>query len=206
MRLARSVSKMTIILALLAIAFGCVTSPAPVNDPVENEAASVFLANNIHGQDYPDKGGVISCKASYANWTNPGKGHTIISVNEKVIVTTKRGLRGRALLLTSLSDGKQIHMEFNERNMNMSMEAYIDLITSAEPVDLAKFSEKDRKGIDEGKADFGMTKEGIRIALGYPATHRTPTLESNKWIYWQHRWKTLIVEFGPDGKVNQIAR
>lgn len=89
--------------------------------------------------------------------------------------------------------------------MGMDMDAYIALITSTAPISLTKLSTTDQKGITEGRAIVGMTREGILTALGYPATHRTPSLEAARWIYWQNRFRTLAVDFGADGKVSSIT-
>jgi hypothetical protein len=78
---------------------------------------------------------------------------------------------------------------------------YIDLITSPTPVAYDDLSDVDRQGIEAGKALVGMSKEGVKIALGYPARHRTPSLEDNRWTYWRGRHDTYVVEFDADGKV-----
>ena len=64
--------------------------------------------------------------------------------------------------------------------------------------------EIDQKGVQDGKAFIGMSKEGVRMALGYPAPHRTPSLDSSTWIYWRNRWKTRAVEFGIDQQAKNI--
>jgi len=46
-----------------------------------------------------------------------------------------------------------------------------------------------------------MTKNGVRAALGYPATHRTPSLENQTWIYWKNRFQNYYVRFDKNGKV-----
>jgi hypothetical protein len=69
---------------------------------------------------------------------------------------------------------------------------------------LKNLSEIDKKGIKDGKAYFAMSKKGVRIALGYPAAHKTSSLENNTWVYWRNRWKTMVVEFGSDGKVENL--
>ena len=86
----------------------------------------------------------------------------------------------------------------------MSVDEYIQLIASPTRVSLNKLSHIDRKGIKEGKVYAGMTKQGVRVALGYPAAHRTPSLEDNVWIYWRNRFQTVAVEFDPSGKVTHI--
>ena len=39
------------------------------------------------------------------------------------------------------------------------------------------------------------------MALGYPATHRTPSLDSNTWVYWTNRFTTFEVNFNDKGLV-----
>lgn len=158
----------------------------------------VYLKNNIHCQQHEQE-----LKASYANWTDPGIGHVIIPVNTPVIVeTVRKDLR----IITQDASKKTVYFEFDEGRMNMTNEQYIRLITSPQPTNLDRLSAVDRKGIKEGKAYQGMTKEGVRIALGYPAVHGTPSLDSNTWRYWTNRWRSLLVEFDASGKVFKITK
>ncbi len=155
----------------------------------------VYLKNNIHYQHGPR-----DSKASYANWTDPGAGHKILPVNTPVTIGKWR----RGFLITNTKNNAKICFEFHERNMTMSKEAYLERITSPTKISLNGLSKKDKKGIADGKAYTGMTKNGVRIALGYPASHRTPSLESNPWIYWTNRWRSIAVEFNEQGKVVSV--
>jgi hypothetical protein len=65
-------------------------------------------------------------------------------------------------------------------------------------------SDIDRKGIEAGRAQKGMTRKGVRMALGYPAPHRTPSLEGRVWTYWKNRFDTKAVEFDETGHVAKI--
>jgi hypothetical protein len=65
---------------------------------------------------------------------------------------------------------------------------------------LDTMSEIDRRGISQGRALTGMSKEAVILAIGYPPEHVTPTLESNTWKYWRTRFATQLVSF-VDGKV-----
>jgi len=161
---------------------------------------SVYLANNIH---YQAKNSNANW-ASYANYTDPGAGHHLLPVNTKVSIGIKTTFKGRGILITVHEDGKKIHMEYNKRNMNMSMDEYIKTITSPEKISLKKISTIDKKGIKEGKAYVGMTKDGVRMALGFPAQHKTPSLEDNAWTYWRNRFKTTVISFDGKGKVSSI--
>ena len=88
--------------------------------------------------------------------------------------------------------------------MQMSIEDYLKKITSTSKVSLDNLSAIDRKGIKDGKAYTGMTKDGVMMALGYPATHRTPSPASNRWIYWTNRFGTIAVLFDEKGIVTGI--
>ena len=87
----------------------------------------------------------------------------------------------------------------------MDFNQYIKKIASPKPVDLKGLTALDKKGVEEGRALVGMTKRGVMTALGYPAAHRTPSLESNLWTYWKDRYRTFRVQFGKNGKVVEIV-
>lgn len=161
-------------------------------------AETRYLKYNAHTQ--VDRANVL--KGSYANYTNPGDGHVIIPAGTKINITRKAR---RGFFFTHEATSQEAFIEFHQGNMGMSMDAYIDLITSASPVDYSRLSAVDRKGIADGRAAVGMSREGVMAALGYPAAHRTPDLDASRWIYWQNRFRTLAVDFGADGKVSSIT-
>jgi hypothetical protein len=162
----------------------------------------VYLKYNVHAFQ---KGSGYN--SSYANWTNPGPGHVLFPVNTAVRVSSfSRWRAGRGFFLTTVDDGKKISYEFHKKRMGMSIDEYVKLITSPKKVSLERFSKKDREGIRLGKARVGMTKEGVMMALGYPACHKTPSLEDGVYVYWQSRFKTLAVEFDSKGKVIRIRQ
>jgi hypothetical protein len=70
---------------------------------------------------------------------------------------------------------------------------------------LKKVPAKRMKLIEQGIIDDGMTKTEVKTAIGVPPAHRTPTLESNEWHYWQNRWVEWVVYFAND-KVTRIQR
>jgi hypothetical protein len=174
------------------------------------DSETLYLKNNIHAQQ-----GASDCKASYANWTDPGERHFILPVNTAIrigefkgIEKTIKGSRGFLIIVMdeNIPDSRrEVFFEFNSANMGgIDSSEYIELISSSSQTSLGHLSQLDRKGISEGKVYEGMTKEGVRIALGYPARHRTPSLEIDTWIYWRNRFRTLAVEFGQNGKVSLI--
>jgi hypothetical protein len=150
-----------------------------------------YLKVNIHAQRHSH-----DAKASYANWTNPGRGHFIVRVNTPIRFGERSFRRG--FTITDLNTNTKILFEYNASNMGMSNEEYMDIIAGGEPIDLSTFSSADQKGIQEGSAYRGMTKKGVIIALGYPAAHRTPSLDDHLWVYWKNRFRTMAVEFDND--------
>jgi hypothetical protein len=64
---------------------------------------------------------------------------------------------------------------------------------------------KTEKLIDQGVVDVGMTRAQVLITLNYPPAHRTPSIDSPMWTYWQNRWVTFEVYFDGD-KVSRVNR
>lgn len=162
----------------------------------------VYNKYNIHVQDQIDRKGNHHYAASYANYTDPGAGHRIIPAGTPLIV--KKKSRKEIVFLTQ-KDNLRIEFEYHEPRMGMSVDKYLELITSSAPVSLSNFSREDRKGIEGGKAYAGMTREGVLTALGYPAAHRTPSLDAGTWIYWTNRFRTLAVDFDAKGRVTKVT-
>jgi hypothetical protein len=155
-----------------------------------------YTKYNIHTQSKNGK----THKASYANYTDPGAGHIIIPAGSEITVTKKK----RKAFYFTFDGGKKVVFEYHQPRMGMSIDEYIDKVTSAEPIALKGLSKLDSKGVAEGKALVGMTRKGVMAALGYPATHRTPSPDSDSWVYWTNRFGTTAVEFGSNGKVVNV--
>ena len=152
----------------------------------------VYSKYNIH---YFKKGrtAVASCE----NFTEC-PGHSFLPYNSKITAESwKRGLR-----FVDVKTGKEILFEYKGEVMGgMSKEEYVRLITSTAPVSYEGLSDKDKEGIAAGKAMVGMTKQGVMIALGYPAKIKTLSTDQNTWIYWKGRMTNLVVEFDDNGNV-----
>ena len=166
---------------------------------VQAAERKVYNKYNIHTQ----MKGAKKFNASYANYTRPGDGHFVIPAG--TLLTVLEIDPNFDSFAFKLEDGGKIEFAYSAGRMGMSNEKYIELITSPTPISLEGFSELDRKGIKEGKALVGMSKDGVLTALGYPASHRTPSLLSNSWVYWTNRWGTIRVDYDDGGKVAKIV-
>jgi hypothetical protein len=195
--------KMTLmaLIAILALFVGLLGCAGMGGDPTPYEGyTSVYLQNNVRGYTKAARGGKTEYIASYANYVQPDTGHFFVPLNTPVSVGKWRG----GFTLTRLDNGQLIYFEYRSGNMGgMSVEEYLNLITAPQKVSLKGLSATDRKGIKEGRVLTGMTKKGVRMAWGYPARHRTPSLEDNVWTYWRNRWVMQAVTFN-NGKVTQV--
>ena len=138
-------------------------------------------------------------KGSYANYTR-WPGHDFVPYNTKLQAHPSGD---RILFITEA--GLDVRFEFHPGRMRMTSEQYVELITSPTPVTYEGLNDADREGIQAGEAMVGMTKQGVLIALGYPARHYTRSLEQDRWIYWMNRYNKYTVLFDESGTVIRIT-
>ncbi len=196
----RLLGTVLVLLVLGSGFYGCVGrggSSESISATSPPQSRVVYLKNNVHTQSKDNK----EYRANYENWTNPGSGHVIFPVNTPVEVQFARF----GFYLTDTRTGRKIDYEYNDNGMGgMSAEEYVKLITAREPVSLKGMSDTDRRGITDGKAYIGMSKDGVRTALGYPAVNRTPSLSSNTWVFAKNRWTSTAITFDDKGRVRTI--
>lgn len=75
--------------------------------------------------------------------------------------------------------------------------------TECDSSKIKKLSTLDQQGIKDGVVKVGMTKEGVKYAIGFPPEHKTPDLNNSEWLYWKNRFNTFKVEF-KDNTVSNI--
>ena len=61
-----------------------------------------------------------------------------------------------------------------------------------------KFSKDEKDNIKTGEIAVGMSKAAVLMSYGYPPSHKTPSLKSNRWIYWINRFVNRSVNFKDD--------
>jgi len=161
----------------------------------KSDEGGVYSRYNIHYFSKKDAN-----TASYANYTDCPN-HAFLPYNTAL----KVGSWGKGFKLTAAETGLVILFEYKSANMGgMSVQDYINVITSPSPVNYSGLTAADLSGIEAGQAMMGMTKQGVMVALGYPAKHRTPSTDLNTWVYWKDRFRNLVVNFGDNGKVGSI--
>lgn len=160
-----------------------------------------YTKYNLHVETQQRVSGAAAYMTSYANYITPPSGLLLLPPNTRILLINKH----KPYSIEVLDKGIRVSFEFNETRMGMDFKHYIERITSPKPIELTGLSALDRRGVEQGRALPGMSKRGVMTALGYPAVHRTPSLESNIWTYWKNRYLTLRVEFTPDGQVSRVV-
>ena len=185
--------------ACLAIMLvSCAKQPvqADTSSPVEMTSDQSPWRYTRYNTHYFRRG--TSLRASCINYVGSGM---FLPYNTKCLI----GEWNRGFTLQPQDKDLVIYFEYSPKYMGgLPLLDYLDLITSEKSVSYPGLSNMGLKGIQIGQAQTWMTKEGIKIALGYPARHKTPLLEASKWYYWKNRMVAMSIEFDESGKVIKI--
>jgi hypothetical protein len=86
-------------------------------------------------------------------------------------------------------DGKPWRIGHDYGRREETLQQFIQkLVVQNDPkARIAKYPDRVRQAIHDGKVLPGMTREQAIIAVGYPPTHRTPSLEASVWNMWSTR-------------------
>jgi hypothetical protein len=103
-------------------------------------------------------------------------------------------------------DGKPMRIGQDYGRKEESLEKFISkLVVKTNPRSkIDRYPENVRSAIKNGKVIPGMTREQVIISVGYPPTHRTPTLDSPVWHHWQSRAGRFEVRWDDKGRVREI--
>jgi len=109
--------------------------------------------------------------------------------------------------ITFTAAGRKLTLHHQYGAAQESMRQYIDKVLVADDprARIAGYQPAVQDAIRDGRVERGMTRDQVILALGYPATHRTPSIEGSDWLYWYNRWVTYRVVFGADGKVSDVV-
>jgi hypothetical protein len=107
---------------------------------------------------------------------------------------------------TVLETGERYLYERWKRRVDLAQHLSRVLGTTCPLARVHALSATDQAGISEGRIRPGMTKEGVSFAIGYPAEHATPSLDSDTWRYWTEatRRGTQVVTF-ENGLVTEMT-
>lgn len=187
MKLSRSVTVLGLALLLGACAHQ-IPKDSSGNDMAPGSTA--YTLTNLH----PDN---EHMRLYSANYQQPGliprcTQITIDDMNRKRFVFT--------------ANGRQYTYEYHAKSTTEGFEANLQKYfgSKCDAGATKKLSAIDQKGIKEGKAYVGMSKQGILYAIGYPPESITPSRDGDVWKYWVHHFNTFNLEF-TNGVVSKIV-
>jgi hypothetical protein len=104
-------------------------------------------------------------------------------------------------------DGKAMRIGHDYGRADEPMDRYVARLVSArDPRALIEgYPENVRAAIRQGRPIPGMTREQALIAVGYPATHQTKTLEAPVWHHWSSRTKRYEIHWNEKGTVEKVV-
>jgi hypothetical protein len=179
--------KRIVLLGALITVVGCHKGPSP-ELVSQFQGRSLFTCCNMHYE-----GDQISDANYFVGTTIP--------IGTPVTV---QGLGGDSV--TFAAEGKKLTLEHRYGRDQESMQKYLDkvLVATDPKPRLAGYSRSAQQAIKEGRVERGMTRDQVILSLGYPATHKTPSLDAREWTYWYNRWVTYKVAFDDAGKVATV--
>jgi hypothetical protein len=109
--------------------------------------------------------------------------------------------------VTFLADGKKLTLYHKYGTDQETLRQYLDkvLVATSPKSRAASFPRAVQDAIRDGRVERGMTREQVILSLGYPPTHRTPSLTAAEWLYWYNRWVSYKVLFNDAGVVTQVV-
>ena len=118
-------------------------------------------------------------------------------------VTVTRQSRNKVRLE---SGGKRLVLE-NHYSRDLSEAAFLARYVRAEdPREAAAgWPEKVREAVASARITPGMTREQVRMSLGWPVSSENPDLEAPVWRFWLGSFDEIQVEFDDDGLVTDIS-
>jgi len=142
--------------------------------------------------------------------TNYHKG-ALITVGTKVKILSKGrarfGVGKKAIKFREVETGMEARIVLIKDYTNLNSEEFFNRYFSSENVlnssEYVSFSSMEKKNIEEGTIEVGMSKAAVLMAYGYPPSHKTPSVETDFWTYWRSRLISFSVKF-MDGRVIKV--
>lgn len=95
------------------------------------------------------------------------------------------------------------HRKATPEGLNAHLKKFF--ASSCDDKNVKKMSAKDQAGIKSGQPALGMTREGIKLAMGLPPSHVNFDIDSAKeWLYWRHKFAKRAIVFDDKGIVIKI--
>ncbi len=156
-------------------------------------------ANEVIGDTYYTQANIWYEEATDILSTNYHRG-VIIPAGTKVIIENFNSQEIEFRIKGELTVYKLVHVK---KHSVLPINKFFSRYFAPNNINMLMFSHKERRNIEKGTLEKGMSKKAVATAYGYPPSHKTPSLDLNKWVYWESRFNQIEVYF-KDGKVISI--
>ncbi len=190
--------RVSLAVALFSIAVSSACARAPAVPPAQQipglaSASKVFTQTNLRPND---KKGVLYATNYLQDGLIPVCSEvTLISLNAKVLVF-KVNATGR---------------EYQYVNHKSATEGFTGNLAkyfgpTCPRKDLDSLTKMEREQVRIGQVAPGMRRRAVTLAIGYPPSNKTPSLDGRDWRYWTNKVNSFIVVFGSNGKVERVQQ
>lgn len=126
--------------------------------------------------------------------TNYARG-SLVPINTPVKVLA---MSGDKLVIKRLDTNAEIKVENVKKYTGKTIEEIARLMLAEEKTPVDKLNPILATAIRSGEMRKGMSKEQVLMARGFPPAHETPSVESDRWVYWSSRFikQTLLFANG----------
>ena len=149
---------------ILSSLFGCAAS-APPEVLKAYQGRTLYTCCNMHYE---------SADISDANYYSG----TLLPAGSQAQV---QNMKGRSVTFTA--DGHPLTLTQSYGTQQETFQAYLDKVLVADDpkAKLASWPKAVQNVVRQGQVEVGMTRDQVIMSLGYPPTHRTPSLNDPVW-------------------------
>lgn len=126
--------------------------------------------------------------------TNYERG-TLLPINSEVefLGVARKGPR-----IKRIDTGEVIYLENVPEYSGKSNHDLAARYLSDRKTTIEKLPSEIQDAIRAGQLRLGMTKEQAILARGYPPSHKTPSIEGDRWVFWSSRFvqQTIVFQNG----------
>lgn len=177
------------ILALVATAIAC-AAPGPAQAAGKDAGATGFLCCNMRAFD-----------GEIYDINYEGEGARIVPYGTPVSLIRQSRNKLR------LQAGSERLVLENHYSRDLDEAAFrARYVVADDPREaVAGQPQKIRDAIASGRVTAGMTREQVRMSLGWPVSSENRDLDAPVWRFWLGSFEEFHVEFGDDGRVADLV-
>jgi len=149
--------------------------------------------------------GFACCTLHYEkDWISDGNYAVLPSIPAGTPITVLKYGRHKAY---AEINGQKMRLGHDYGREQESLDQWVHrIVVDVDPTaKIAGYAPDVQAAIRQGRVMTGMTREQAVIAVGYPLTSETPTLDSPIWRHWVSSFEEYQLHWGPDGLINEIS-